>query len=169
MIINGCIVPKDCLPLGEILEAGFSEEPSFKRRVSRKGAKGAGLAYEKKVHEKLTDQFGGVYLASPWIKYCEEGRGSKYCQPDGLVFDVNAGVILVVECKLSFTSDAYFQMAHKYVPILEAMFPEWEVHGVQVCKIYGFGTVYPVETTLGSGVDLGMVGLGNVAVVRDFK
>lgn len=169
MIVNGCVVPKGCLPMGEILRAGFCGEPSFKRRVSRKGAKGAGLAYEKKVHGKLAKEFGGKYLESPWIEYWEEGNGSKYCQPDGLVFDVRAGIILVVECKLTFTSDAYFQMANKYVPILEGMFPGWEVKGVQVCKNYGFGTSYPVEPELGTKVCLGVAGLGNVAVVRDFR
>lgn len=168
MILNGCVVPKDCMPMDEILGAMFSEPPGFSRRVARKGSKGAGLAFERKVHKMLGKEFRGKYLESPWIEYYEAGRGKKYCQPDGVIFDPWLGKILVVECKLSFTSNAYFQMAHKYVPLLKAMYPGWKVSGVQVCKNYGFGETYPVEPEMGVSVDLGMGGLANVAVVRSF-
>lgn len=92
-------------------------------------------------------------LVNPWISYEEVGIGRKYAQPDGLVFDPFSGIIYLLECKLTHTTEAYYQMNHKYVPLLEHMFPRWRIARVEIYKNMS-GFKWPSLTKVINSLDL---------------
>lgn len=123
--------------------------PSFAlRNGNRKGRKGEGLRYERKVQDVLTAS-SEWYLPSPWIIYVVAGR-PYWCQPDGIYFDVASGRIVICEIKLSHTPDAHRQLRGVYWPCLQRMFPQpaWRVHLVEICKWYDPDVKFPEHTLM---------------------
>lgn len=92
-----------------------------------------GLAYERKVHQQLTERFPVTYKASPWIRYrCHEG-GWKYCQPDGLLHLDDR--LVIVEVKLSHCVDAWEQLRKIYEPVISKIY-EKPIALLEVAKWY---------------------------------
>lgn len=117
--------------------------PSFAvRQGKRKGAKGEGIRYESKVQALFSDR--DMYLPGPWILYVVEGRPF-WCQPDGLHFDINRGLITIVEIKLKHTADSQRQLRGVYEPVVRRLFPRpgWGVALVEVVKWYDPDIHYP--------------------------
>ena len=131
---------------GELRSGRFIKRPSFIRKINRtKGSKRAGELFEEKVHVELRKKFRDRYVSGAWIEYDGDLCGIKVCQPDGIIFDFERGIITVVECKLSFTADAWYQLNELYIPVLRVMFPEdlWQIRGVQIYKFAAGGVKYP--------------------------
>lgn len=84
-----------------------------------------GVAYERRVVAMLR---GGT--AGQWFQYQDE-RGLGWCQPDLFTADVER--LVVIECKLTWTSEAREQITHLYCPILEHIYGK-PVVGVIVAK-----------------------------------
>ena len=122
----------------EVNWASFAKKPPFPEAAPKRGAKRRGYLYELKAQKYLMKVFGKWYWPSPWIAYRADGQGrTRYCQPDGIHFDPEAGRITVVEVKYSHTLDAYFQLQEKYLPVLQHMFPAskgWEFCALEVVR-----------------------------------
>ena len=128
--------------------------PPFLRQRRYTGARAAGLRYEKRVHEHLLDLFPTTYLPSPWLRFLAGGRW-RWCQPDGLIFDLDNGRIVVVEVKYSHTSAAWWQVRHLYLPVLRKCFPEglWAFEACEVVRWFDPATVFPEPVEMAAQVD----------------
>lgn len=133
----------------EITAARFCPPPAFAlERAKRKGRKMEGIRYERKVHEHLEAR-SEYYLASPWIVFIVDGR-PQWCQPDGLHFDLDRGILTVIEVKYSHTADAYRQLRMVYSPVLARLFPPnlWDIRLVEMVKWFDPAIAFPEEISM---------------------
>ena len=87
-----------------------------------------------------------MYVASPWFLFKEAGRETpRWCQPDGLLFLPYSGQIIIVECKLKHTSDAWWQLKMLYLPVIAKAFPEhlWKYGLCEVVRWYDPDVFFP--------------------------
>jgi hypothetical protein len=132
----------------EIQSAEFCDPPAFSFRPRlRTGRRAAGMRYESRVQARLCSE-SEWYLPSPWIVFLSGGK-PYWCQPDGLHFAFDSGVITVIEVKNSHTSEAYRQLRCVYAPVLARMFPPrlWTLRLVELVKWYDPDVDFP-ETTV---------------------
>lgn len=145
------------LKANEIRHAAFASwlpEVLAKPRKA-KGARGRGLRYEKQVSGFLLSQHEDFYVPFPWLEYkCGNGV-LQFAQPDGLLFNFEAGTITVVEIKYQHTAEAYYQIFGKYLPILQKIFPLslWSYRTVEVVKWFDPMTRFPCSVKLRPGID----------------
>lgn len=128
------------------------EKPSFIREQKRvSGRRGQGIRYEQKCQRYLQELYGLTYFASPWLQYREyEHEILRWCQPDGLLIDVEKGIITLIEIKYQHTFEAYRQLYRCYRPVLEYIFSpqEWTYHFVEVVKWFDVSVPLPHEPQL---------------------
>jgi hypothetical protein len=135
--------------LEEIQSAHFTSEPAFAgNRKAKKGRKAEGIRYEKKAQEHLC-ALSDYYLPSPWIIFIANGK-PHWCQPDGIHFDFNRGVLTIIEVKYSHTAEAQRQLRHVYAPVLRRMFPAalWTIRLVELVKWYDPDIKFPEKTVM---------------------
>lgn len=137
------------LPLASVRLS--TNPPPFRRDGAKKGAKGRGIRYEKRVQEYLLNDFAPMYVPAPWLHFRERFSDSfRWCQPDGLLIDAWKGVITIVEIKYNHTADAWWQLNHLYKPVLSALFPPelWRLEVCEIVKWYDPATVFPEPVRL---------------------
>ncbi len=88
------------------------------------------------------------YIPSQWFQFQRLNKRYEFCQTDGLLFLPKQYKILIVECKYKHTVDAYWQLENKYVPVLKRIFPQWEIHTLEIVKWYDPSTAFPVAVSL---------------------
>lgn len=67
------------------------------------------------------------------------GMGEKKLrQPDILVFDVEEGVIYIIDCKLTHTDKVWPQL-EEYKAILKVIFPEFQFRMIEMCRHLSVG------------------------------
>lgn len=147
-----CQPPKRFKPAGVVEKARFSHTPpSFLTGGQYKGngAKAEGKRYEAKALGYLHYEFGDFLLPSPWIQFWNE-RGEQWCQPDAVVVDLRAARVVIAEIKLRHTSDAWWQLARKYVQVVNAIFPSelWRLCCVEIVRWYDPAVAFPVRPIL---------------------
>jgi hypothetical protein len=144
--------PSHFTPAGEVTYARLMlTDPPFLRKKKYTGRRAAGVRYEKKVHEHLLFLYPDTYVPGPWIYFRANGSSQhRWCQPDGLIFDVPRGIITCVEVKYSHTSDAWWQVKKLYLPVLRKIFPEdlWRLQVCEVVKWYDPATFFPEPTRM---------------------
>lgn len=110
-----------------------------------------GIRYEHKVHEEFTRRYRDSYIPSIWLEY--ELPNDVYlhrCQPDGLIINLNTGIITVIEVKLKHTGQAYYQLLNLYLPVLACIFPQkmWKLVPCEVVKWFDPITPFPTQVQL---------------------
>lgn len=148
-----------------ILKAFFIQPPGIANTSKMRGSRRAGISFERKVGERLNSLFHEGAWGDVWIGY-ESSKKTSYCSPDFIVIDVILGLITVVECKLTHTDDAYYQLNNLYIPVVKKLFPGFEVRGVEVCKNFDRSTRYPVTPNIVSDFKGDWLGGSNVMVMR---
>ena len=144
--IRFCPAPSRLKLAGNITSASLSEKEVFPpRRKGRRGAAGAGLRYEAKVHEHFLKTYPLAYVAGPWFRYRNEEDKVHYCQPDGLLVNFKTGLVTIVEIKLKHTADAWWQLKKLYEPVLERVFTKdlWALSALEVVRWYDPDTPFP--------------------------
>lgn len=137
--------PVNFLPAGQVTSARFSDSPpTFLRHPPRKGRKRQGLIYQARAGAWLNDRFSPHFRYGPWLIFNKD----RWCQPDGLLLYPEAHRIVVTEIKLSHCSEAWFQLFELYIPVVQMLFPGWEVVGCEVCKWYDPAISVPQRPTL---------------------
>lgn len=124
--------------------AGADPRPS-------KGARAAGLAYERKVHRHFGALFaaergaGTLYAPAQWIRFRSYGsRRIRWAQPDGLLLDFGRGLVTVVEVKLKHTSRTWWWVRQLYTPLLRYIFPAaWHFAWLEVVRFYEPDVAWP--------------------------
>lgn len=132
------------LPQGEISDAWISQEPPRSGKPVRPSpSQKAGIAFERRVGEWAgAGGFAGDILRSPWLAFVDGGRARHWCQPD-LVFDDGVSLV-VVEAKLRFSADAWWQLKRLYTPVLQKIFPLRDpIISLCVCKSFDPTVVSP--------------------------
>ncbi len=116
--------------------ARFCQEPPYAGSRARVGRRAEGVRYEKRVHKHLHKMYPGRYLEGPWIQFYDPDM--RVCQPDGLIIDVQKGIIILVEVKLRHCPEAYYQLRRLYKPVLHSMFPPslWQIRCCEVVRWY---------------------------------
>lgn len=139
---------------GDVLTAKIlNGKPSFVKGTTRKrGAKGMGLRYEKRVHRHFLSLYDG-YMPGPWFQYTTSDQPSRvnYAQPDGILVDIPSGQITIVEIKYNHCVEAYFQLMDKYLPIVRKFFNNedlWRFATVEVCNWYDCAVAFPTHVKL---------------------
>lgn len=112
-------------------EVHYCEPPVFEKQPVSP-AQAMGNAYERKVKKELTRRYSTSYEVKdgPWIRHTKGVR-----QPDVVMVpkDPNAP-ILVVEVKLSSQKSVRTKLRSIYIPLVQALYPDRQVLGVQVYK-----------------------------------
>jgi len=105
--------------------ARLAAKPPFGVPRGARGAKAAGLRYEKAFARALPEALHGK-----WIEYCDS-NGPGYAQPDFILVGQSAG--LVLETKYTQCEAGWSQPRDLYVPLCEAI---WGIKffPVQVCR-----------------------------------
>lgn len=80
---------------------------------SQKGAKAAGLRYERLFAKQFPQALHGQ-----WFEY-EDKFGHGYCQPD-LIVSLLPKCLVVFEVKYTLTLEAFLQLNHLYLPVVQA-------------------------------------------------
>jgi len=109
-----------------------------------KGSRRKGVIYESRAHQYLEAMYGKAYVRAPWFQY-QEARESRvrYCQPDGLLFDAKLRRIVIVEIKLRHTEKAWWQLRHKYSPIIAYVFPWIEIAYCELVQWFDMAIPFP--------------------------
>lgn len=124
----------------------IAEGPAFTQR-KLKGARAAGLKYEEKVHNWLSDRYGPRYVRSPWFRYFIRGRTKPlYAQPDALIFDLQDGLCTIIEIKLRHCVRAYWQLEHLYLPLLRTLLRSAHLSfsTCEICSYFDPAEPFPV-------------------------
>lgn len=91
----------------------------------------------------LDEKHGANYLPSMWIKFFGAGGTYRWCQPDGLILDLERQRVTIVEVKYSHVALAWCQTFLLYRPVVEEMFPGCKVFCTEVVRWYDPATVLP--------------------------
>lgn len=117
--------------LRDIIRAEFMlEGPPVSRTPRRfRGAKAAGMRYDRFATARLQERYAGVHdacalMQHPWIRFQHRTDGIRWAQPDGVLFNLQVGRITILEFKLKHTADAWWQLRHLYEPLIRFMFGE---------------------------------------------
>lgn len=128
----------------------FCAPPSFAQGTPRgRGRRAEGIRYERRVQKYLCDLYGDCYLPGPWLSFYDVGD-QRICQPDGILFDLKNGRIILIEIKLRHCEEAYWQLHKLYLPLLRQMFPYslWDICCLEIVRWYDPAIVWPVKTLL---------------------
>lgn len=136
------------VPAGNVLEAKFaSGVPSFIRPTNYTGSRLLGKKYEEKAlsylqrcaQKDLDFALKSEYLVGPWLIYNSQGDSAdyvRYCQPDFLLKDHWQKKITIVEVKLQHCIEAYEQLTKLYKPVVQKIFPNYDISLCEVVQWY---------------------------------
>jgi hypothetical protein len=120
----------------------FGRTPS---RLKGSAAQRAGIRYERKALTFLAKEFGDDFTPSQWFQYIVNGK-PRWCQVDGIVRRNNLTVI--VEVKVRFTSDAWWQLRKLYEPVVRAALRPSRLALAIVCKSFDPAVPFPEEPSI---------------------
>lgn len=149
------LAPSNFVSAGIVDRAYFSPSaPPFLRQRRYSGRRAQGVCYEKKVQARLLDLFPNSYMPSPWLHFQSAGRW-RWCQPDGVLFDVDNARIICIEVKLNHTTDAWWQTRRLYVPVLQKCLEgqTWDFEVCEVVRWFDPAVQFPEPVELTAQVD----------------
>ena len=108
------------------------KEPQFAKTYGNvTGSKRRGLIYENRVVEAL--RVSGEGIAGLWFEFADV-NGHRYAQADWVGFDYEKGKICIVEIKLNRVPEAWWQLNRLYRPLVEKVFPYWDIALVEIAS-----------------------------------
>lgn len=146
-----CPPPSWFRPAGRVTAARFDAKgPGFGPRRAT-GRRGEGLRYEVKALQRLDELYRGRLVWGPWLRFAASHVPyERWCQPDGLLIDVDAGLVVVVEVKHHHTAEAWWQLERLYRPVLRTLFPEqlWRIELLEVVRWFDPAVLFPCPVVL---------------------
>lgn len=142
--------PERLRPAREVVWSEISpRQPSFVRRASS-GRRKLGVQYEARVHWHLQAGLRGheLYWPGPWFRFlCSGETQSRWCQPDGLHFDFDRGLLTLVEMKYTHTADSWWWVEKLYIPVVRSLFPAklWTFRRLEVVHTFDPAVSFPVS------------------------
>lgn len=129
-----------------VISAWESENPYHGKTTKRTPAQRAGLAYQRKMEKFCVSRDGQwVVRCGVWYCYCDVGGRRRYCQPDILLLDYQNKCAVVVEVKLRWTPDAWWQLQRLYIPVLQRALSDWILIPLCITKSYDPAIPVPEE------------------------
>lgn len=116
----------------DLYEARYGENPWADKVRRPRGAKAAGLRYEKKVGAELLRRHYD-FVHGPWIHF-KDRNGTGAAQPDFVVY-TSSNKWFLLESKITQTPAAFSQLFRLYMPLLQHLHPGITIIPVQVCKV----------------------------------
>jgi hypothetical protein len=109
--------------------------PDFIPIVKSRGVKRAGQLYENRIANYMKAVYGeDRVLHGQWYQF-EDGRGNGWCQTDIIIKpDADSKVLVILECKLKAVAKAESQLKNLYLPIIQRLYPDYDIRLIQVCK-----------------------------------
>ncbi len=140
--------PAKFVPSTGAEEAHIIKIPQFVQHRKYTGRRLEGIKYERKVHAAFLRLYP-EYVPGFWLTFLLNGVW-KYCQPDGVHFNFELGIITIIEVKYQHTSNAWWQTTQLYFPVLRLLFPEplWQFQFCEVVKWYDPSVSFPVPIKL---------------------
>ena len=139
--------PRGFRPVDKVAEVELSAEPAFvsAAQAKAKGVQRQGILYERRVHDYLTARYGRMYIRSPWLRFRGfRARQWRDCQPDGIIYDLQALHVSIVEVKLRHTAQAWWQLRKLYEPVIAGLFgPDVQTAVCEVTKSFDPHTQFP--------------------------
>jgi len=127
--------PRHFRPAGAVRCAQLLADPLF-TNTRYTGRRAQGKRYERRAQEYLHSRYGLAYVPGPWFRFRGAHGRWRYCQPDGLLFDVPAGTCTVCEIKLQHTPYAFWQLFALYIPVVQCALPDFTFRGCEVTRWY---------------------------------
>lgn len=140
-------------PAGHVHNAFFTDKSplrAIKNPGTHSAAQKAGKRFEKKLLSKLETKDGFQVLKAPWIQY--ENGSTRWCQPDALI--IRKDDVLIIEAKLTHTSDAYWQLRLLYEPVVRLLSPGANIHLVEITRSFDPAVRMPEEMVLFFELDI---------------
>jgi len=104
----------------------------------------------------MFDKFGVYYAPGVWFRYTTEDapKRENYIQTDGLVIDVEKGLVTIVEVKWAHNVGAYVQLVERYLPVVSHFFGSdlFEFRTVEVVHWYDANIKFPGVSKLAKDV-----------------
>ena len=120
--------------------------PPIVRSASRpRGAKRAGLVYERKVIDVLAAIYGASFTPAATIQYSFRGK-PKAAILDGLLRLDDQ--VLIIEVKLAHTERVWEQLMLRYAPLVRVLEPRLRLRTIEVCRSYDPAISLPGPHTL---------------------
>lgn len=145
-----CPPPRKFRPAGLLQHVEWPAEgprPLKGKRKRYTPVQKVGLGFERKVQDLFVERYPH-YVPSPWLRFLERGpdRRWRWCQPDGVFVDFDAGRVTIVEVKLRHTSGAWWQVRRLYEPVLKHLFGgDWSFSAVEVVRWFDGTIPFPEE------------------------
>jgi hypothetical protein len=133
------------------------KELPFKPLEAKGHLQKKGIKHERQVAEYLTELYELSYFAGMWFAYGDGSSGTRYCQLDGLLADHKRRNLVVVECKLRHTPEAYWQTENLYLPVVRAWLTDQRFWSLSVCEIVRWcdpHTSFPTQCNFIENLDL---------------
>lgn len=131
----------------------LSARPTFLPAVRRrKGAKAAGLAYER----SIADALARLAAHGPWFEFTDS-RGTGWCQPDFILPRKELGSAFVLEAKYTWVPEAKSKLQGLYLPVVAKAF-KIKAFGIVICKNLEPGCKDRVVSTLEEAIQAALAG-----------
>lgn len=119
------------------------KNPYHGKRAKRTPAQRAGLSYQKRMEKYCASRDGQwIVRCGVWYCFCDVNGRRRYCQPDILLLDHERKCAVVVEVKLRWTSEAWWQLQRLYIPVLGRALQGWTL--IPLCITRSFDPAIPV-------------------------
>lgn len=132
---------------------------SLRFPTPKRGAKGQGVRFERKVHDVLLSRYPTYVSAMP-IGFYSDGR-KQVAIPDGLLY-TPAGTV-IVEIKLRHCMEAWFQLRRLYGPLVEKALPG-KVKLLEICQHYEPEVKFPEQFQVVTSIEQFFAGEANIGV-----
>lgn len=116
----------------------WDRERQMRIGLRQRGAKAAGVSYERKVLEFLERSLPGHTIVGSLPFRYQDDYGWRFCVPDYLIWDFKQRRVTVVEVKLKHTGAASLELERLYVPVVRqalACYGFW-VQQLEICRWY---------------------------------
>lgn len=124
---------------GAVLEAHW--EPSgASGAVGLTDAQKAGLRYEARVQDWLSNSLKGCYVVAPYLHFRDDS-GPRTAIPDGVMFGLHHATIF--EIKSQHTHSAWWQLRRLYEPVVKALSEVRTVMLVEVVRSFDPAAGFP--------------------------
>lgn len=151
-----------------ILSAWVSSDPHARTRsASSSTAQRLGLSYQKKIEKFVRSNSNSWDVkCGVWFCYHDDDR-RRFCQPDILLDDAANKVCVIVETKLRWTANAWWQLRRLYEPVLRHVRgPDWTLILLCITKSFDPAVGCPEEVNLCDDLFDARPDRFNVLVVR---
>lgn len=125
--------PRKVKPVKGLTVVALAEEPQFaKTNGNVRGRHRKGLIYQQRVIDWLDEHSDGWEpIPGPWFEFVDR-QGHRYAQADWVALNQRTGIVCIGEIKLTRVSMAWWQLNTLYKPLVERLFPAYEVACLEI-------------------------------------